>query len=93
MMFTPGEIMSFLGFVMTSAAIVWRGGTLAARLQTIERDVAALVRFQESAYTSISIATADRSAIRVGLSDVERRMGAMEHRCEECTKWRKGQGT
>jgi len=78
---TGGEAMSFLGLLLTAAAIVWRGGSLSNRLSTIERDVAKLVNFQENATGFITGSTADRAALHSEVNELRRRIESIEATC------------
>ena len=79
---TTSDILTFIGLLVTAAAIVWRGGNLAARLSTIERDVAKLVNFQDSAVGFITNSTADRAQMHAQMAALEARIVAIEKRCD-----------
>lgn len=83
-----GEILSFVGLLMTASAIIWRGGNLSARLSNIETDVSQLVKFQETAMAKFMLTAAATARTEAEMVDLRRRADAMERRCEDCIRWR-----
>lgn len=79
--FTSGEILTLCGFLLTCAAILWRGGRLEGVLNRLERDVARLSVTTDETATFRRLSESDRATMHAQIIDLERRMESIEKTC------------
>jgi len=84
--FTGGEVLTLCGFLLTCAAILWRGGRLEGVLNRLERDVANLSDGKKDFDVFRRQSESDRATLHTRVEDIERRVGAVEETCRVVRK-------
>jgi hypothetical protein len=79
--FTGGEVLTLCGFLLTCAAILWRGGRLEGVLNRMERDIARLSESDRDVSAFRTQSVADRARITEQIVEMDRRMTTIENTC------------
>lgn len=77
---TLGELMTFLGFCLTAAAVIWKGGKLEARLEAVEVALSGLEKFKSEIQDEKGRSIADRARLASEVENICERLNRTETR-------------
>ena len=77
---TLGELLTFLGFCLTAAAVIWKGGKLEARLESVEVALGGLERFKVDILDERGRSIADRARLASEVESACERINRVESR-------------